>query len=88
VWSEVGQWDLVAELLIADACLPQPVCPATAWHDLATIQRPDGLLPRNTDPVQDDPVQAFKTHRHPTIVATIAGTLGLSRTLQNSVKSN
>jgi hypothetical protein len=85
VWTEIGQWDLVAELLIVDACLPQPVCPTTAWQHLASIQRPDGLLPRDTDPVQDDPAQAFKTHHHPTTVATIAGTLGLSRTLQNSV---
>lgn len=84
VWTEVEQWDLVAELLIVDACLPQLVCPTNAWQQLAIIQRPDGLLPRDTDPVHDGPEKAYKAH-HPTLVAAIVGTLGLSRTLENNI---
>ncbi|WTW99214.1 hypothetical protein OG216_40330 [Streptomycetaceae bacterium NBC_01309] len=81
VWSEVGQWDLVGELLIVDACVGAPVCGPSAWERLAAVQHPDGLTPRDTDPVEDDPAEAFRDHEHTAVVAVIAGTAILSRLL-------
>ncbi|MCX4744018.1 hypothetical protein OG455_00565 [Kitasatospora sp. NBC_01287] len=82
VWSEAGLWDLVGELLIVDACLARPVGDARAWERLAQAQRPDGLLPRDSDPVDDsDPDATFKNHEHTAVVAVVAGTLTLARAL-------
>ncbi|MGP3970844.1 DUF6895 family protein [Streptomyces sp. 6N223] len=79
VWLEIQEWDLVGELLIVDACLTEPRCPPGAWEMFASAQHEDGLLPRDGRPVAEDPRQAFAEHHHPTVVATIAGTLALSR---------
>lgn len=81
VWQEVAQWDLLGELLIVDACLPEPVCDPRSWDLLARQQHPGGLLPRDADPVAGDPRQAFKDHEHTAVVAVVAGTLTLSRAL-------
>ncbi|GAA0456404.1 hypothetical protein Aca07nite_52050 [Actinoplanes capillaceus] len=85
VWTEIAEWDLVGELLIVDACLPAPVCPPEAWTELAEVQRPDGRLPRDAVPGPDEPGEAFRHDHHPTVVAAIAGTLGLSRRLHAPV---
>ncbi|MFC1405616.1 MULTISPECIES: DUF6895 family protein [Streptacidiphilus] len=81
VWQEVAQWDLLGELLIVDACLPEPVCDPRIWERLSQVQHPSGLLPRDAEPVTDDPRQAFKDHEHTAVVAVIASTLTLSRAL-------
>ncbi|MFD7702155.1 DUF6895 family protein [Streptomyces caelestis] len=81
VWREVAQWDLVGELLFVDACLDEPVCGAGPWEELAEVQHPDGLLPRDADPVPEGPIEAFTEHHHPTAVAVMAGTIALSRAL-------
>ncbi|MFJ1705940.1 DUF6895 family protein [Kitasatospora sp. NPDC088346] len=82
VWLEVGQWDLVGELLIVDACLAEPAGTGDAWPRLAGAQRPDGLLPRDAEPVDDgDPDTTFKNHEHTAVVAAVAGTLTLARAL-------
>ncbi|MGC0418925.1 DUF6895 family protein [Embleya sp. AB8] len=81
VWAEVAQFDLVGELLIVDACLPEPVCDDQGWRTLAAAQRADGLLPRDADPVDEDPRQAFKDHEHTAVVAIVAGTVTLARSL-------
>lgn len=80
-WREVEQWDLVGELLAVDACLARPVCPRRLWRDLAAAQRHDGMLPRDAQPLADDPAELFEAHHHPTAVAAIAGTIALSRAL-------
>ncbi|WP_441250594.1 DUF6895 family protein [Kitasatospora sp. McL0602] len=82
IWQETGQWDLLGELLIVDACLPEPVCDAQGWECLAAAQRPDGLLPRDQDPVDEDPARAFKDHEHTAVVTVLAGTLTLARALR------
>jgi hypothetical protein len=82
-WSEVEQWDLVGELLIVGLCLDDPRCAAAEWETLARVQHTDGLVPRDGQPVDDDPVQRFFDHQHTTVVATIAGTLALSRLLSS-----
>jgi hypothetical protein len=79
VWSEVEDWDLVGELLMVDACLPAPRCDLTEWQRFAAAQHDDGLMPRDGNPVDEDPVQRFLNHQHPTTVAVAAGTLVVSR---------
>jgi uncharacterized protein DUF6895 len=81
VWKEVGQWDLAGELLVVDACLDEPVCGAAAWEELAAVQHDDGLLPRDDEPLPDDPAEVFREHHHTTVVAATAGTIALSGAL-------
>lgn len=82
VWQEAHEWDLVAELLIVGACLTEPHCDPADWELLASIQRDDGRVPRNGSDNDDaDPARRFRNHHHTTVVAVIAGTLTLSRTL-------
>ncbi len=81
VWFEVGEWDLVAELLIVDACLPEPRFDLDMWTRFASVQHSDGLLPRDAEAVEADRVQRFWDHYHPTVVAVVAGTLAVSRLL-------
>ncbi|ALG09834.1 DUF6895 family protein [Kibdelosporangium phytohabitans] len=81
VWAEAGQWDLVGELLIVGACLPEPRCDRVEWELFASVQHPDGLVPRDSEPVVGDPRQRFHDHQHTALVATIAGTLALGRLL-------
>ncbi|MGW4380604.1 DUF6895 family protein [Kitasatospora sp. NPDC004531] len=82
IWQETGQWDLLGELLIVDACLPESVCDPQSWQRLAAAQREDGMLPRDLGPVEEDPAKAFKTNEHTAVVGTLVGTLTLSRALR------
>ncbi|MER5753611.1 hypothetical protein [Streptomyces sp. NPDC002088] len=79
IWREVEQWDLVAELLIVGACLDDPYCDPADWETIAALQHEDGLLPRDSDPVDDDPEQRFKDHQHTVVVTAVAGTIALAR---------
>lgn len=79
VYLEARQWDLVTELLIVDLCLADPNWYPHAWDSLANAQHTDGLLPYGPVPVPHKLAKAFRNHYHPTIVATIAGTLAVSR---------
>ncbi|MFJ2774960.1 DUF6895 family protein [Streptomyces sp. NPDC087300] len=81
IWAEIEQWDLVAELMIVGCSLTEPYCTAEDWERLAGVQHPDGLVPRDGDPVPDDPGRRFADHQHTAVVAAIAGTLAVSRTL-------
>ncbi|QQQ76883.1 hypothetical protein IOD16_39060 [Saccharothrix sp. 6-C] len=79
VWAEAEQWDLLGELLIVGACLPEPRCERAEWELFARAQHADGFLPRDSGPVDDDPRKRYHDHQHTAVVATIAGTLTLSR---------
>ncbi|MFC4036697.1 DUF6895 family protein [Streptomyces polygonati] len=79
IWLETQEWDLVGELIIVDACLPRPSCEPEVWERFAAAQHPDGLMPRNGEPVDEDPAKAFRDHHHTVVVASVAGTLALSR---------
>ncbi|ARQ71862.1 DUF6895 family protein [Streptomyces marincola] len=81
IWREVAQWDLVAELMIVGACLDEPVCDPEIWAVLADIQHEDGLLPRDGDPVSEDEDERFTDHQHTAVVAAVAGSIAVSRTL-------
>jgi hypothetical protein len=81
IWAEVAQWDLVGELLIVGVCLPEPRYEHSEWERLAAVQHADGMMPRDGDPVSDEPERRFTDHQHTTVVAAVAGTLALSRLL-------
>ncbi|WP_282792010.1 hypothetical protein [Streptomyces sp. CC224B] len=85
IWAEAGHWDLMAELMIVGACLPEPWTEAADWQRLAAVQHEDGLVPRDAQPVDDedddDPARRFDAHYHPTVVAAVAATTALTRAL-------
>ncbi|MEU6964059.1 DUF6895 family protein [Streptomyces chrestomyceticus] len=81
IWAECGQWDLMAELMIVGACLPEPWTETDDWQRLIGLQREDGLVPRDDQPVEGDPAELFDAHQHPTVVAVVAGTVALTRAL-------
>lgn len=87
-WLENQDWDLIAELLMVDSCLPEPVCTSEVWEQLAAIQHEDGLVPRDNTPV-DDPAEGeeldhYRANQHTTVVAAMAGTLALSRAMDTA----
>ncbi|MFI5941280.1 DUF6895 family protein [Streptomyces uncialis] len=79
IWLEVAQWDLVGELLIVGASLDEPYCDPTAWDAIASLQHEDGFIPRDGDPVDDDPQQRFTDHQHTVVVTAMAGSIALAR---------
>ena len=87
-WLEIGHWDLLGELLVVDACLPEPALDATAWQAFAAAQTPGGALPAYGempgggpgDPLPD-PDDVFDVVYHPTLVAAFASVLAASRAL-------
>ncbi|MEU4805807.1 hypothetical protein [Actinosynnema sp. NPDC023587] len=81
VWAEAGQWDLIGELLIVSACLPEPRCVEAEWELFAKLQHEDGFMPRDADPISDDERQRYADHQHTSVVAAVAGTVALSRLL-------
>lgn len=81
IWAEIQQWDLVAELMIVGCCLKEPYCEPADWERFARVQHADGLVPRDGDPVAEDPGQRFADHQHTAVVAAVAGTLAVSRAL-------
>lgn len=82
LWTEVGEWDLVGELLTVAGCLPDPHTEIDDWQRLARLQHPDGLVPRDSDPVDDDLATRFQDHQHTTVVAVIAASIALTRDLE------
>lgn len=81
IWAEVGEWDLLGELMLVGSCLKEPYTDPAAWELLASIQHEDGLVPRDTAPVSDDIEYRFADQQHTAVVAAIAGTLAVSRAL-------
>jgi hypothetical protein len=79
VFTETQAWDLLAELLIVDACLSTPMSYPHAWEQFAQAQYCDGMVPNGITRVPSDLSKAFGNHHHPTLVAVIAGTLTVSR---------
>ncbi|HEX2315493.1 MAG TPA: hypothetical protein VHJ17_17245 [Thermomonospora sp.] len=79
VWREIQQWDLMTELLIVGACLPEPYCDAADWRALAEIQHDDGFVPRDGEPVTGDPAERFRDHQHTVVVTAVAGSIAASR---------
>ncbi len=44
-WLDLKRWDLLGELLVVDACLPEPTLDPAAWAGFAQAQEPDGAMP-------------------------------------------
>jgi hypothetical protein len=81
-WAEIGNWDLLGELLVVDACLPAPGLDEGVWRRLAEAQRPDGLVPdRVGAELGEDARETFDLHYHPTLVAAFAAVLATSRAM-------
>ncbi|WP_395293504.1 DUF6895 family protein [Kitasatospora hibisci] len=81
VWQEIGQWDLVGELLIVAACIGDTEAGVPGWRALAAVQRPDGLVPRDADPVAGEPEQLLTDHGHTAVVTVVAAAITLARAL-------
>lgn len=86
-WAESQDWDVVAELLFVDACLPEPELPKAQWGLLAEAQDSSGFVPprgpsSSTTPGAGPPdaVADFRRHQHTTCVTAMAAALAASRT--------
>ncbi|WP_241003354.1 hypothetical protein [Streptomyces sp. CB01881] len=53
----------------------------TAWRDRATAQWADSLVPRDTDPITEDPEQLLTDHGHTAVVTVVAAAAALARAL-------
>ncbi|MGW0855983.1 DUF6895 family protein [Streptomyces sp. NPDC002690] len=82
-WLDLKRWDLLGELLVVDACLPEPTLDAAAWNGFAAAQQPDGAMPALLEMPQGDPETVFDLVYHPTLVAAFASALAVSRSLSD-----
>ncbi|MFD6190934.1 DUF6895 family protein [Streptomyces sp. NPDC060275] len=80
-WTDLERWDLLGELLVVDACLPEPALDERAWEAFAAAQQPDGAMPAIRDMPEGDPDEVFDIVYHPTLVAAFASQLATSRAL-------
>jgi hypothetical protein len=80
-WAEDRNWDLLGELLVVDACLPEPALDDEVWRQFAAAQTREGAMPvRGAMPTGSDH-DVFDLVHHPTIVAAFAATMATSRAL-------
>lgn len=81
-WAGHQHWDLLGELLVTDACLPEPAALGSAvWERYAAAQNPDGAMPVQRAMPTGDPEDVFDLVHHPTLVAVFASTMAASRAL-------
>ncbi|MGW1465480.1 DUF6895 family protein [Streptomyces sp. NPDC002308] len=82
-WTDLKRWDLLGELLVVDACLPEPTLDPAAWDAFAAAQDPDGAMPVLEGMPEGDPGWVFDLVYHPTLVAAFASALAVSRSLSD-----
>ncbi len=80
-WLDLRRWDLLGELLVVDACLPEPTLDPRAWEGFAAAQQPDGAMPAVREMPEGDPDAVFDVVYHSTLVAAFASVLATSRAL-------
>ncbi|TDV46878.1 DUF6895 family protein [Actinophytocola oryzae] len=80
-WAAEGDWDLLGELLVVDACLPEPALDEDVWRRFAEAQTPEGAMPARGAMPTGAPHEVFDLVHHPTIVAAFAATMATSRAL-------
>ncbi|MET9551519.1 hypothetical protein [Streptomyces sp. NPDC006645] len=80
-WLDLRRWDLLAELLVVDACLPEPTLDERAWRGLAAAQQPDGAMPAVREMPEGSWDQMFDIVYHSTLAAALASVLATSRAL-------
>lgn len=79
--AQEHDWDLLAGLLAADACLPAPALPEDGWARLAAAQAADGAVPAGDLPPTGDRREVFDQVHHPTLVTAFAATVATSRAM-------
>ncbi|MFC4857334.1 DUF6895 family protein [Actinophytocola glycyrrhizae] len=52
-WATHRHWDLLGELLVVDACLPEPALDDAVWRYFAAAQTQEGAMPVRSVGVQD-----------------------------------
>ncbi|GGX73028.1 DUF6895 family protein [Streptomyces minutiscleroticus] len=80
-WLDLKRWDLLGELLVVDACLPEPTLDARAWEGFAGAQQPDGAMPAVRAMPEGSPDDVFDVVYHSTLVAAFASVVAMSRAL-------
>jgi hypothetical protein len=80
-WATLEHWDLLGELLVVDACLPEPALYPEHWEQFAAAQREDGAVPAVGGFPTGDPQDVFDIIHHPTLVAAFASAMATSRAL-------
>jgi hypothetical protein len=81
-WLDLRRWDLLGELLVVDACLPDPTLDERGWAGFAAAQQADGAMPAVRDmPAVGNGDALFDALYHPTLVAAFASALATSRAL-------
>lgn len=80
-WAELEHWDLLGELLVVDACLPEPSLDADLWQRYAAAQSPDGAMPVHGPLPDGTPADVFDQVHHPTLVAAFASAMATSRAM-------
>ncbi|MBM7171937.1 hypothetical protein JQK87_26790 [Streptomyces sp. G44] len=80
-WLDLERWDLLGELLVVDACLPDPTLDAPSWEGFAAAQQPDGAMPAVRAMPEGDPEDVFDVVYHSTLVAAFASVLATSRAM-------
>jgi hypothetical protein len=80
-WTDLQNWDLLGELLVVDACLPEPTLDGQAWRAFAAAQQPDGAMPPARTMPEGSTQDVFDIVYHSTLVAALASALATSRAL-------
>jgi hypothetical protein len=80
-WATHRHWDLLGELLVVDACLPEPALDDAVWRYFAAAQTREGVMPVSDTMPTGSPDEVFDLVHHPTIVAAFAATMATSRAL-------
>lgn len=80
-WASMENWDLTGELLVVDACLPEPGLDAAIWERFAAAQTPEGAVPAHRAVPEGPADEVFDLVYHPTLVAAFASAMATSRAL-------
>ncbi|WP_405798717.1 DUF6895 family protein [Streptomyces sp. NBC_01506] len=80
-WLDLKRWDLLGELLVVDACLPEPTLDERAWRGFAAAQQPDGAMPAVHEMPQGSADDVFDVVYHSTLAAAFASVLATSRAM-------
>ncbi|WP_255293272.1 DUF6895 family protein [Streptomyces niveus] len=80
-WLDLRRWDLLGELLVVDACLPEPTLDERAWRGFAAAQQPDGAMPAVREMPEGSPDDVFDIVYHSTLAAAFASVLATSRAM-------
>jgi hypothetical protein len=80
-WASLNHWDLFGELLVVDACLPEPALDLGQWEQFAAAQQEDGAMPAVGPMPEGSPDEVFDIVYHSTLVAAFASAMATSRAM-------